>query len=368
MKIAVLGIRGILNVQGGAEKHTEELYKRIARCEHGIIIYARSSYFHKRRRVGKWGRVDIKYLACPHSQHLETISHTFIACVHALLKNQDIFHFHNIGPALFIPLVRIFGKKTVLTYHSMNYEHSKWKGLARFILRFGEFVGLKYSNRIIVVSRNILDQLQSRYHRDDLVYIPNGIERARKVPPGATLRKLGLSPRKYVFSACRLVPEKGVQDLLSAYRMLYHPAFKLVIAGKADHKTKYSDQLIAEAQQTEGVILTGFITGRPLEELYSNAGLFALASHSEGFPLCILEAIGYGVPVLVSDVPSLRELPLSKDNFFPVGNIGELAGKMRKFMTSCSGNAMAARIKEEVMREYNWENIARQTLVVLNSL
>jgi hypothetical protein len=46
----------------------------------------------------------------------------------------------------------LFGIKTVLTYHSINYLHQKWNTIEKFILKTGEFLALKFADKIIVVS------------------------------------------------------------------------------------------------------------------------------------------------------------------------------------------------------------------------
>jgi glycosyltransferase involved in cell wall biosynthesis len=52
----------------------------------------------------------------------------------------------------------------------------------------------------------------------------------------------------------------------------------LVIVGKADHEDKYSRGLKEKAKNNKNIVLTGFLAGKPLQELYSHAGLFVLPS------------------------------------------------------------------------------------------
>ena len=84
--------------------------------------------------------------------------------------------------------------------------------------------------------------------------------------------------------------------------------WRLVIAGDADHEDEYSRKLKVMASKDQRVIMTGFIKGDVLRELYSNAGLFVLPSYHEGLPIVALEAMSYGLPVLVSAIPANMEL------------------------------------------------------------
>ena len=127
MNIAVLGIRGFPNIQGGVEKHCEELYPRLSRWVNEIIVFNRSPYFQKENRFFKWKGIKFIYLWVFQKKSLETIYHTLIGSVVCIFKRPDIAHFHNIGPALFIPILKLFGIKTILTYHSINYRKRNWK-------------------------------------------------------------------------------------------------------------------------------------------------------------------------------------------------------------------------------------------------
>ncbi|PIV16618.1 MAG: glycosyl transferase, partial [Flavobacteriales bacterium CG03_land_8_20_14_0_80_35_15] len=80
----------------------------------------------------------------PRQKNLEAIIHTFWGSIVCILKARaNIVHIHNIGPALVLPLLKLAKIKTVLTYHSINYQHPKWSKLAKVILKLGEFLAMK---------------------------------------------------------------------------------------------------------------------------------------------------------------------------------------------------------------------------------
>ena len=55
-------------------------------------------------------------------------------------------------------------------------------------------------------------------------------------------------------------------------------------------KTNTVKALKRKAQSERRIVLTGFITGQPLKELFSHAGLFVLPSYYEGLPIALLES------------------------------------------------------------------------------
>ena len=105
----------------------------------------------------------------------------------------------------------------------------------------------------------------------------------------------------------RFVKEKGFNDLINAYKMLpaeIRSRFKLVIAGNADHADRYSDSLHKLGNETEGVIMPGFVRGEVRHQLLSHAALFAMPSYHEGLPIALLEALSYHLDVAVSNIPA----------------------------------------------------------------
>lgn len=128
------------------------------------------------------------------------------------------------------------------------------------------------------------------------------------------IRSLELTPRRYVLAVGRFVEEKGFDLLIKAFARISDSNCKLVIAGDADHEDHYSVSLKRLAEEHH-VVLTGFVRGAKLNELFSHARLFVLPSFHEGLPIVLLEALSYRLPVLVSDIPANRLACLDASDF-----------------------------------------------------
>ncbi len=220
----------------------------------------------------------------------------------------------------------------------------------------------------------------------DVVVIPNGVEvraQEHKGQEHKVLEKYGVEKGKYVLAVGRFVPEKGFDVLMEAFEIASSPTaprndtdigikdgWKLVIVGDADHEDAYSLSLKKRAQGTRDkgksaeVILTGFLTGEPLQELYSNAGLFVLPSYYEGLPIVLLEAMSYGLSCVVSDIPANREVALAEERYFKAGDVEGMASKLLQFMgRPLSVEEKNAQVKL-VAERYDWGKIAGETLRV----
>lgn len=313
-------------------------------------------------------------LACPKLKFLETFSHTLLGVFAAKRLKPDILHIHAVGPGLLIPLARLMGFKVVMTHHGPDYKRKKWNWLGKAALRLGEFLGVKFANRVICVSETIAAEVAGKFGVKSAV-IPNGVNIPRIGNKGAVLEKYGLEAGKYALAVGRFVPEKGFHDLIKAFALVRRGEFevrskdwKLVIVGEADHKDKYSRKLEVMALDNPAVVMTGFLTGEPLAELYSHAGLFALPSYYEGLPIALLEAMSYGLSCLVSDIPANQEIGLPPERYFKPKDIASLAKKLEEFIKQPLSEAERQAQINMVEKKYDWDDIAERTLVVYGRL
>jgi len=344
--------------------HCEQLYPRLAEMGCDVTVFTRSPYIPSERRFSEWKNVKFIHLWAIRNKYLEAITHTFYGLIVASFHRPDIIHFHAIGPSVFSPLAKVLGFKVVVTNHGPDYLRRKWGNLSRFVLTMGEVLGTRFADRVIVISSGIKEMLEKKYGRKDLRLIPNGVVIPELVPPGEILKRFGLQPGKYVFSACRFVPEKGLIDLIAAYQLLNNPEFKLVMAGGADHENETTRAIKAAALRDNKIVLPGYLTGVPLAELFSNAGLFVLPSYHEGLPIALLEAMSYRLPALISDIPPHQEVPLPGTRYFPVGNVSRLSEKLGELFKKGISKTEEEREQEILRDSYDWDRIAEQTLAV----
>jgi glycosyltransferase involved in cell wall biosynthesis len=358
VKVAVFGTRGFPQIQGGVEKHCESLYPRIARQQVSIVLYRRKPYLTCDSRKAVYSGLTFTDLPSTRIKGFEAIWHSFLSTVHALLHRADIVHIHNAGPALFTPVLRLFGKKVVLTYHSSNHEHEKWNAMERKVLKISETIALKYAHEIIFVSRFQMEKYPPRI-RQKSICIPNGIEPPVFSDSSERLKAWGLENRKYILSVGRITPEKGFDVLIKAFAAIASPDFKLVIAGGTETETHYYRRLTQLAADHAEIIFTGFVYGKALQELYTHAQMFVMPSYQEGFPLVLLEAMSYRLPLIVSDIPATHLIRIPSQCYFPAGDITALRNKITD---SIQKESLTKQTYD--LSAYDWDQIAAQTLNV----
>ena len=365
MKIVVTGTRGIPNIMGGVETHCEELFSRIATKGLDVTVIRRKSYVHD--SLTEWKDVKLVDVETPKKKSFEAIIHTFRAINRAKRLGVDVLHIHAIGPALLVPYAKILGMKVVFTHHGPDYDRDKWGFAAKTMLKLGERMGCKFADHVIVISDVIRKLIAKRCGRTENVHlIYNGVPEPEICDYPEYFKELGIEKGRYVLGMCRFVPEKHLHDLVEAYVRLKSEHripidMKLVLAGDTDFEDDYSRGLKQKAREN-GVVLTGFIRGKKLHSLLTNALCYSLPSSHEGLPIALLEAMSYRLPVITSAIPANLEVGLDASCYHEVGDVSALANKIEAI-----ADLPLQRIEYD-MSKYNWDVISQQVADIYHSL
>ena len=360
MKIVVTGTRGIPNIMGGVETHCEELFPRVAKMGEDVTVVRRKSYVTD--ALTEWNGVKLVDVETPKKKSFEAIIHTFRAINKAKQLGADIVHIHAIGPALLVPYAKMLGMKVVFTHHGPDYDRDKWGFAAKAMLKLGESMGCKFADHVIVISDVIRKLIAERCGRTENVHlIYNGVPEPEICDYPEYFDELGIEKGKYILGMCRFVPEKHLHDLVNAYARLNRTDIKLVLAGDTDFEDDYSRGL-KELARNHGVVLTGFIRGKKLHSLLTNALCYSLPSSHEGLPIALLEAMSYKLPVITSAIPANLEVGLNEDCYHAVGDVDALAKKLEAIISK-----PLQRIDYD-MDKYDWDAIAQQVDNIYRSL
>ncbi len=372
MKIAMIGHKRIPSREGGIEIVVEELASRMAACGHDVTVYNRGGHHvaGKENDIGHQAKTyrGIHMVTIPtvNKKSLNAIVYATLATIRAVCSHFDVIHYHAEGSCALLWLPHLLGIRTVATIHGLDWQRSKWGGFATRFLLFGEKIAVKYADEIIVLSQNVQQYFLDTYHRKTRL-IPNGIT----IPESKTADKIsqqyGLKTNEYILFLARIVPEKGLHYLIEAYRGL-ETDMPLVIAGGSSHSDDYRNRIRQLAAEDQRIIMTGFVQGQLLEELYSNCYLYVLPSDVEGMPLSLLEAISFGRMCLCSDIPENKETAGEQAEYFEHSDVEALKDALQNILYNTelrqNGNdEKHVRSRQEFVRIlYDWEKVVEQTM------
>lgn len=370
LRIAMIGHKRIPSREGGVEIVVEELAVRMAALGHRVDAYNRyghhvsgkkydQEYGWKGRKFYKGVRVYI--IPTFRNSSLNAIVYSFFATVRALFGRYDVLHYHAEGPCAMLWLPKLFHRRIVVTIHGLDWQRAKWGNFASYVIKFGEKMAAKYADEVIVLSKNVQQYFADTYHRQ-VTYIPNGINRPELREAQMITEKYGLKKDGYLLSLGRIVPEKGLHYLIEAFAGI-ETDMKLVIAGGNSHAVEYMDRIHRMAAEDKRIIMTDFVQGQMLEELYSNAYAFVLPSDVEGMALTLLEAMSFGDCCLVSDICENTEVVEDKALVFRKGDAGDLREKLRYMLAHPEVvHTYGAQSADFICGKYQWDEVVDETI------
>lgn len=349
----MIGQKRIPSREGGIEIHVEEIAKRLSEKGHCVDAYCRNGD----KNLTKYEGINIIRVPTIDSKSLDAIVYSFIATMKALFKSYDVYHFHALGPSTMAILPKILGKKVVCTVHGLDWQRAKWGGFAKAYLKFGEYCSAKFAHKTIVLSKSVEEYYKNKYHITP-IFMKNGVNPPVKETAILIKEKFGLEKDSYILFLARIVPEKGLHYLIDAYSKI-NTDKKLVIAGDSSHSDDYCDEIKRKAAENKNIVMTGFVQGKMLNELYSNAYVYVLPSDIEGMPLSLLEAFSYGNAILTSDIPENAEVVQDKGLTFKKNDIADLTDKLQFIIDNpkcCIEFKNGA--AEHILKLCNWDEVA----------
>jgi len=360
LRIAMIGQKGLPATFGGIERHVQEIGSRLAARGHDIAVFCRPNYAGEDH--AEFLGMRLRHLPTVATKHLDAIAHSAVATVAALREGYDVIHYHAEGPGMLAFAPRAASDASVVvTIHGLDHERAKWSRTARAVLRIAGWLSAHVPDATITVSRDLRDHYARRYGRTT-VYIPNGVPVAG--PSARGRLPAGIKPGGYFLFVGRLVPEKQPDVLIRAFRAMSSDA-RLVISGGDSFSGAYVNHLTRLAAGDDRIVFTGYVFGEALRSLYESAAAFVLPSSLEGLPLTLLEAIGAGTPVVVSDIPPHIEIVRADGpghRVVPAGDVDALRRTLSTVLEDRRGERIGVTaLRERIIGEYSWDSVTDAT-------
>ncbi len=275
--------------------------------------------------------------------------------IEALVGRGDVFH----GTNFVSPPTR--RTREVLTVHDLTYLHHAGT-VSPASLLYRELVprALDRGAHVVTPSRTVADAVRAEYGlgADRVTATPLGVDAewsTARPPAPAWLLGHGL-PEDYLVFVGSLDPRKNLPTLLRAHTLLRaarRDAPGLVLAGPAGRET-------ASVAAT-GVHPTGWLADAELRDLVAGARALVLPSLDEGFGLPVVEALACGRPVVVSDIPALREVAGDGAVTAPPTDAAALADALSRVLDAPDDEAARAARRVRAA-SFTWARCADRTV------
>jgi glycosyltransferase involved in cell wall biosynthesis len=358
MRIATFTFRSIPQRPGcaGVDKVSLELYTRLAARGHQIVAYNR--LFPGEEPLGDeyLGIKTKNFYTVTRKKGFDSLAHSFQVCWDIIRNNTaDVVHMHNTGNSPFALLLRLFGKKVVLSQDGVDWMRGKWPWYGRAYLWLTVFITAYAPHRVVFDTVFYKADFEKRFRRK-YDHISWGAEVPMDADDPTILDELGLKPKEYFLFVGRFIPEKGLHYLVPAFEGLKTDK-KLAVVGGPPNPAAYEHQIMATKDPR--IIFPGFIFGAKLFTVMRNAYAYVQPSDIEGLSPVVLENMGLGVPMITSDIPENRYAVGNTALEFKKGDVADLRDKLQFALDNpetMRGNGEAGRIRAQ--SEFNWDRCA----------
>lgn len=362
-----MGTRGVPAMYGGFETMAWELSQRLATLGHDVTVYCRTGRTDEATEVPRG--VRRRFLPYVPGKYLETVSHTALSVLDALIRPYDVVFIANAANALVSGLPRLRGSSVVLNVDGIERQRAKWGLAGRLWYALGERCALVYPNAVIADADVIRDYYLDRYGKRTTVIAYGATELPRTPPPN--FRSIGLSdvePGSYFLYVSRLEPENQADLVISAYRGVpgSHP---LLIVGDAPHADGFKRRLRELAAVDSRVRMLGGIYGDGYRDLQRGALAYIQATSVGGTHPALIESMAAGNLVFTFETPENVEVAQGAAlTFSSAHGLATLMTRLVEDPRSLEWARLREAARERARANYSWDAVVRQYDSLFRSL
>lgn len=233
----------------------------------------------------------------------------------------DILNVSTPKASLVFSLASLFYRKSKIIFTLRGLRSDTLNGVKYRIVKFTEYLCCQIADKVIVISPSLRDYAVSTgiLRKSKSIVIGHGssngvnIERftldSSKLLFGTSFRKdYEINTGDVVFGYVgRLVKDKGVEELYDSFRKIKqdYPRTFLLLVGTFEAGDPLTSNLVEAIEKDKNIIVLDYM--EQIENIFPAMDCFVLYSYREGFGNVSIEAAAMGLPVIVADIPGLKD-------------------------------------------------------------
>ncbi len=351
MRVAIIGTVGLPANYGGFETLVEQLVRHNDSDDIQYDVFCSSKSYPVRSKT--FQGAHLKYVPLK-ANGIQSIPYDIFSLIKAS-KNADIILILGVSGCAFLPIYRLFSKKTlIINIDGLEHRREKWNKWVRKFLKFSEKQAVRYGDIIVTDNKCITDYVRSEYNKDSELIAYGGDQVLKKEDTEykeEILRKYGLSDGKYALSICRIEPENNVNVIMEAFEKAKKP---LAVIGNWSNNAygralseKFKDSLYVQMFPAE-------YNGDILHIIRANCKIYLHGHSAGGTNPSLVEAMFYQKPILAFDCVYNRETTENKAIYF--NSSEDLCRKLSD--DSFKADQIARDMYEIANRRYRWNEIS----------
>lgn len=345
-----VNIRAITQPLSGVQRYALEVSTRLKNIDNSIVFYSPKNILHF--KLAKDLKVNSFGLFKGHLWEQ-------VELVYRLKKRKSplLLNFCNTAP--------LFYDNQIVTIHDLAFlRHPEW--FSKAFSRFYKFL----IPRIAKKAKHIVTV--SKFSKEEIVEL-------LKIKPEKILvaysavseifsdsKKYRKSRKKYILTVGSIDPRKNLLRIIQAFHQIKNKEYKLLIVGSKRRVFSHAGQI--SKLSDKNILYVGYVSDKKLVDLYTHASLFVYPSLYEGFGLPPLEAMACGCPVIVSNMPSLKETCGKAAYYIDPYNVEDLAQAIDSLIEDKTLSAKLVNEGYSNIKRFSWDKTAEQIYTLAKEL
>ena len=353
MKIVIVGLKN-LNEPGGIETHVKNVAPLLAKMGNEVHLIV-----NKDNKVSLKG-VKIHKVPYIRWRYLSKISMLPFSLWEIHRIKPDVIYandaVHGFGTTL------VFRKRIPVVYvaHGIGYLRSDWPKPIKWFLKVMERYTFKHATKVFAVDEESAKEVE-KVRGEKIEVIPNGVD-IKKFSQKFQKPKEFQHKINVVFIG-RLIPSKGIYDLIEVFKKIKTKDIGLYIIGKGPEEEK----LRKLAKGMQNVHILGFV--KDIRPYLRNADIFVMPSYYEGMPIVLLEAMASKTACIVYNVGDISERFKNGRDLIIIkkGNKGDLLKWILKLSRDKKiRKRLSTEAFSKVKDKYSWKVITNKILKIMS--
>lgn len=345
MKITFVG-SGVVSIppkKGGAtELIIYELSKDLSKKGNSVTVFDIKDRFNKNIENIEgtvYERFSVPRLNNVFFLRLSEFLFGMKSLVKSIGRNNDIIHCQTVFSSFpFAIFGKLAAKKTVYTSHNPAWTDDNADIFNRIIMGIEGFV-MKNFDSVVTVSetmkKNIIKKAGVPGSKIDVIY--NFVDTKRFMPRKSDWKSRMKIKGPIVLFVGKMIENKGVEYFIRSAAIVRNtfPDVKFVLVGPISFEQEGSNKWISmvdEMKLQDTIVFAGPMSNEDLPLAYSSADVFCSPTLKEAFGIVIIEAMSSGVPVVVTDLPVIREVVSDSGLFSKKCDTGDISSKIIRIL------------------------------------
>ena len=290
-KIAIIGTQGVPNKYGGFETLVEFLAEHLS-LDFDITVFCSSEIYPEKTKEYKGCKLEYIPLK---ANGIQSIPYDIISLLKSVKKFDKILILGSSG-GLIMPFLSKYKDKFILNFGGLDWKRSKWKYVAKKILKISEKFTIKNSTFLISDNEGIQDYIKKNYKRESFLIAYGGDQAIKVTPTASDFLKYPFLNSRFAFSVARIQKDNNIEMILESFQSNMN--MPIIFVGNWNNSPFGKSMKLKFSNNKNIIMLDPIYDQLKLDLIRSNCSVYVHGHSAGGTNPSLVEAMFLKLPIL----------------------------------------------------------------------